>query len=46
VGPYQDYAKAIDTMLNNVMLDGADPAKELAKAEASATKVLQDYNGG
>jgi sn-glycerol 3-phosphate transport system substrate-binding protein len=46
VGPYQDYAKTIDTMLNNVMLDGADPAKELAKAEADATKVLQDYNGG
>ncbi|MCU1358469.1 MAG: putative glycerol-3-phosphate transporter subunit periplasmic-binding component of superfamily [Acidimicrobiales bacterium] len=46
IGPYQDYSKALEDAENNVMLDGADPAKQLKAAEDSVTKTLQDYNGG
>lgn len=44
VGPYQDYAKQIDNVLNNVMIDGADPKKQLDTAEANVNKILDDYN--
>lgn len=44
VGPYPDFAQAIDRALDNVLLAGRDPAAELEAAEASVTAVLERYN--
>ena len=44
VGPYQDYAKQLDNVLNNVMIDGADPKSQLDTAEKNVNQVLKDYN--
>ena len=45
IGPYQDYSKALEDALNNVMLDGADPADQLKKAQAAVDADLKAYNG-
>ncbi|MCU1454759.1 MAG: putative glycerol-3-phosphate transporter subunit periplasmic-binding component of superfamily [Acidimicrobiales bacterium] len=46
IGPSQDFTPIIEKMLDSVLLSGADPANALARAQADATKLLQDYNGG
>jgi len=46
IGPYVDFANALQTAMENVLLDSGDPAKELKTAEAAVNKSLDDYNGG
>lgn len=44
VGPFDQYDKIIQSMMESVLFNGADPAKALAKAEADVTSALQSYN--
>jgi ABC-type glycerol-3-phosphate transport system substrate-binding protein len=44
VGPFDQYEKIIQSMMESVLFDGADPAKAVAKAEADVTGALKSYN--
>jgi sn-glycerol 3-phosphate transport system substrate-binding protein len=44
VGPFDQYDKIVQSMLESVLFNGADPAGELRKAEAKVTAALRSYN--
>jgi sn-glycerol 3-phosphate transport system substrate-binding protein len=44
VGPFDQYEKIIQSMMESVLLDGADPAKAVRSAEAEVTAALRSYN--
>ena len=46
IGPSQDFTLIVEKMLDDVMLNNADPVTTLSRAQADATKLLTDYNGG
>lgn len=45
IGPFPDYADAVQGAMETVLLSGGDPAQALDKAEATVNKTLKDYNG-
>lgn len=44
VGPFDQYNKAVQSMMESVLFNDADPAKALAKAEAAVNEALESYN--
>ncbi|MCB0971617.1 MAG: extracellular solute-binding protein [Acidimicrobiales bacterium] len=44
IGPYTDVQEVMRSMLESVLLSGADPAEALASAQAEATEILENYN--
>ncbi|MBS1847260.1 MAG: extracellular solute-binding protein [Actinobacteria bacterium] len=44
VGPFDQYNRIMQTMLESVLFTGADPAKALAGAQADVTAALRSYN--
>ena len=45
IGPFPDYAEAVQGAFEAVLFDGVEPAAALDKAEKSVNKTLSDYNG-
>lgn len=44
VGPFDQYDKIVQSMLESVLFNGAEPAGALRKAEAQVTAALKRYN--
>lgn len=44
VGPFDQYEKIIQSMMESVLFNGADPAKAVHSAEAEVTAALRSYN--
>ncbi|HET8929877.1 MAG TPA: extracellular solute-binding protein [Acidimicrobiales bacterium] len=44
VGPFDQYDKILQSMMESVLFNGEDPGKAVAKAEADVTAALQSYN--
>jgi sn-glycerol 3-phosphate transport system substrate-binding protein len=44
VGPFDQYEKIIQSMMESVLFNGADPAEAVGKAQADLTAALRSYN--
>jgi sn-glycerol 3-phosphate transport system substrate-binding protein len=44
IGPYDEYDSTVQKMMESVLLNDADPAKALAKAQVDVTKAIEQYN--
>lgn len=44
VGPFDQYNKIVQSMMESVLFNGADPASALRKAETKVTAALRSYN--
>ena len=44
IGPYDQYDNVVQKMMESVLLNDADAAKAMAKAQADVTSAIKDYN--
>jgi len=45
IGPYPDFGDTLESALESVVLEGADPAQALGQADEALTRVLERYAG-
>jgi sn-glycerol 3-phosphate transport system substrate-binding protein len=45
IGPYSDVGDTVESAMESVILDGADPAEALGQANDDVTEILQRYAG-